>query len=232
MGQAQTDYEQWEVMNITPKLGQREMLKKVLAAHHRTYHASDPYKVWVWKLITGPNSGDYDWVMGPTTWTQMDNRPASAEHDADWAKNVVPYVENFGETSYWRTDKDIIYEPENAASLAKTRLRFSTILPGERDRYEEQLNKVLAVYKAKMYAAAFRVYWRYGLDDGPHVATEMNFANWAFLDNGIDFVKDFEEVHGEGSWDRFQEEIALCVDRSKTYDVLQEFVPELSSSSN
>ncbi len=226
----QTDYLQWEVMHITPKDGQSEMLKKGLAAHHKAYHASDPYKVWVGEVLTGPNSGDYAWIMGPTTWTQMDNRPASDAHDADWAKNVGPYTERVGEVSYWRSDKDIVYSPENAGNFPKSRLRFNTLLPGEGDRFKDQLNKIIAVYKAKKYGAAYNVYWRYGASQGPHVVTELNFANWAYLDNGVEFSKDFEEVNGDGSWDRFLEEMALSIDRSKTYDVLMNFMPEASSS--
>lgn len=229
IGLAQTGYKQWEVMSLTPKKGQDDILQKGLAEHHKVFHASDPYKCWVWEMVSGPNSGSYEWVMGPTTWTQMDGRPEGGAHDADWAKNVDPYIEKYGEVAYWRSDNDLVYEPANSNTFGISRFRYTTLIPGGYDRFETAVAKVVDVYKAKNYGAAFRVYWKYGFDDGPHVMTEMNFSNWAYLDTDVDFPKDFTEVHGEGSWERFLEEIALCVDRAKTYDVLAEFLPDASS---
>ena len=226
---AQTDYQQWEVMNIKPKADKLDLFKKGVAAHNKKYHAADPYKVMVSSAITGPNSGQLTWVMGPATWTQLDNRPGKGEHDMDWEKNVVPYVESFGEISYWRADKDIQYRPANAnmASYTKGRLRFFTILPGQSDRFADAIKKIAEVYKKKEYTASYSVYWRYGASPGPHVAVSLDFDKWAYLDKPNAFVKDFEEVHGANSWDRFLDELALSVDRTKTFDELNETLVEL-----
>lgn len=227
---AQTDYKQYEVMNLKPKPDKLDLFKKGLAAHNKKYHSADPYKAGVSTVITGPNSGEYTWVMGPTTWTQLDGRPDKGEHDADWDKNVTPYVESTGEVSYWRMDKDILYRPANVnmATLTKGRLRFNTILPGQRDRYKEAVNKVAEVFKKKEYKASFTVYWREGATQDSNVATSLDFDKWAYFDNGANFVKDFDEVHGANSYNRFMEELDLCIDRRKTYDELSEYLPELS----
>jgi len=227
---AQADYQQWEVMNLKPKPDKLELFKKGLAAHNKKFHAADPYKAGVSSIITGPNSGEYTWFMGPTTWTQMDARPGKGEHDADWDKNVTPYVESAGEVSYWRMDKDLKYRPANvnAAAQTKSRMRFNEILPGQQDRYEEAMKKVIEVFRKKEYKASFSVFWRFGASEGVNVATSLDFDKWAYFDNGINFAKDFDEVHGDNSYNRFMEELDLCIDRRKTYDELSEYLPELS----
>jgi len=227
---AQTDYLQYEVGYMKPKIGQLDMLKKGIAAHAKKYHVSDPYKMWVWEVITGPHSGEYFLGLGPATFTQLDSRPSSAEHNADWQNNVVAHLDSEGESSYWRMDKDLDYRPEGSDNFSKSRIRYVTLNPGEGDRWTEQMEKVFAVYKAKNYGASWTVYRRYGLSTGPHVCSEIAFSNWAYLDTPIEFIKDFDEVHGEGAYDRFLDELALAVDRTKTYDELISFLPELSSN--
>ena len=209
-GLAQTDYLQFEVGYTKPKASQLEMFKKGLAAHAKKYHAADPYKMFAYEVVSGPHSGEYFIGLGPATFTQLDGRPSSAEHNADWQNNVLAYVESEGATSYWRLDKDLDYHPEGSTNFPKSRLRWVTIRPGEDDRWTDQMKKVLAVYKAKNYGSAWTVYRQYGASTGPQACTEMAFANWAYLDNQIVFTKDFEEVNGDGSWARFQEELDMC----------------------
>ena len=50
-----------------------------------------------------------------------------------------------------------------------------------------------------------------------------------YLDREDTWVKDFEEVHGEGSYDRYIEDLNMCVDRTKTYDEFVKFRADLSS---
>jgi hypothetical protein len=224
---AQTDYVQVEVMSITPKADKLDLFKKGMTAHNKKYHSQDPYKVSVSYLVTGPQSGSYVWIMGPTTWTQMDSRPDKGEHNLDWEKNLTPYTESSGAVSYWRLNKDLSYQPEGSATFPKSRVRYIRVLPGQFDRYFEQMKKIVAVYKAKKYKSSFDLWEHVDVTDGPNVVTINAWANWAGRDSGNNFVKDFEEVHGAGSWMRYQQELDLCLDRSKTYDELMEAAPEL-----
>ncbi len=229
---AQTDYEQWEVMNLNPKADKLDLFKKGLAAHDKKFHSAAPYHASVSSVITGPNSGQFTWVMGPTTWTQLDGRPNKGEHDMDWDKNVVPYVESFGEVSYWRADKDLKYRPENVnmSTFTKGRIRFYTVLPGQMDRLKELFKKVVEVYTKKQYKASYSLYLRQGATTGSHVAVSIDFDKWAYFDNGTDFTKDYNEVHGPNSFNRYLDDMALCIDRTKTYDELNETIPELGGN--
>jgi hypothetical protein len=50
-----------------------------------------------------------------------------------------------------------------------------------------------------------------------------------YLDQPNTWVKDYEEVHGEGSYDLYIEELNMCIDRTQTYDELVKFRSDLSS---
>jgi hypothetical protein len=226
-GQAQTSYVQVEVMNVTPKADKLDLFKKGIAAHNKKYHASDPYKVSVSYVLTGPGAGSYVWIMGPTTWTQMDARPGKGEHDLDWDKNVTPYTESTGAVTYWRLNQDVSYQPQGGASLPKARVRNHFVRPGQGDRFIEQMKKVSAVYKKKQYKSAFDLWEHQDATQGPNFVSITSWANWAARDSGTNFIKDFEEVNGAGSYARFIDELELCIDRSKTYDELIESVAEL-----
>jgi hypothetical protein len=226
---AQTDYLQWETSYVKPKAGHIDMFEKAVADHAKKYHSTDPYKMWVFSVSTGPHSGYYFIALGPATFTQLDSRPSGDEHNADWQNNVLSHVESETETIYWRQDKDYTYTPEGSAGFNKSRFRFNTIVPGESERYKNLLGQILEVQKAKKYTHAWNVYWRHGVSTGPHVVTEINFPNWAYLDVPSNFRKDFEEVHGEGSYDRFLDDLSICTDRTKTYDEMISFEAKLSS---
>jgi hypothetical protein len=229
-GLAQNPAPIWEVIYLKPKLDKLDLFRKGLAAHNKKYHASDPYKVSVSSILTGPNSGEYVWVMGPTTWTQMDGAPASGpgEHMTDWEKNINPHCESIGEMMYWRGVPEISYEAPGAANFQKSRMRASCVYPGQMERFIEQMKKVVEVFKVKKYTASFALATREGMASAPrpNAVTFVTFDKYTFLDTNT-FQKDFDEVHGPGSYNRFIEQIDLCVDRSATYDELSETVPEL-----
>ena len=219
---AQTDYQQFEVMNITPKLDKIDLLRKGLSAHNKKYHAAAPYKASVTSVLTGPNSGDFTWVMGPTTWTQLDGAPGMGEHMMDWEKNVNPYCESIGEMSYWREVKDARYDAEGSAGFRKSSMRANYVRSGQMDRYLEQVKKLAEMFRKKKYTASFSVATRVNASTGINAVSFISFDKWAWFDNGYYFQKDFDEVHGAGAWTRFLAEIEICVDTSRTYTELSE----------
>jgi len=225
---AQTDYQIWEVIYVKPKLDKLDLFRKALGAHNKKYHPAGPYKVGVSSILTGPNSGDYVWVMGPTTWGKLDGAPGEGEHITDWEKNINPLCESIGETMYWRGVKEVSYEAPGASAFKKSQMRASYIYPGQMARFTEQMKKVVEVFKQKKYTGSFSMATREGFAAAPrpNVVTFVNFDKWAFWDTDT-FAKDYTEVHGPGSWDRFLEEINLCLDLSTTYDELSESVAEL-----
>lgn len=178
---------------------------------------------------SGPHAGEYIWVMGPATMTELDKAPGAGEHMMDWEKNVNPYCESVGETMYWRTVKEVNYQAEGSGSFTHSRMRANYVYPGQMKRFIEQMTKVAEVYKQKKYTGSFTMSTRWGATQGPNAKTFNSFGNWAFWDEDVKFSKDFDEVHGDGAYARFVEELDLCVDRAKTYDQLSDAVPDLGS---
>ena len=83
--------------------------------------------------------------------------------------------------------------------------------------------------KTRNHKASFQNYSRWGASQGPHACTELGMNSFSYFDQGTVWKDEFEAVHGEGSLDMFNEELELCIDRSKTYDELVKFMPALSS---
>lgn len=226
--QAQADYLQWETHHFKAKPGQEDVFEKALAEHNKKFHNQDPYKTTIFNKRTGPNSGTYYLAMGPMTFTQMEGRPGDDAHDAHW-KKVLESATPIGETVYWRADKDISYIPEGAEAFTTFRWRYVTLHPGGGDRFESLMEDVQEVLKAKNYKSSFRMYWRFGASQEANVVTELGMPSLAYFDEDLQFVKDFDEIHGEGAYDRYLEDLDACMDRSKTYDELVHVRTDLSS---
>lgn len=95
-------------------------------------------------------------------------------------------------------------------------------------RFEELLKKAVEVFKAKDYPDYFRVYYsRFRSNSNRDVALSNGFRTWASLDEKSTFKKDFEEVHGEGSWDNFMKEYRASFNSYE--DELSIFLPHLSA---
>jgi len=220
------DYKMYEMMYIKPKYDKMVELGDAMIEHNEKYHNEGPYKVSVWLVNSGPHTGEWVWVMGPCTFTELDSRPDSEEHTKHWIEEVMPYVKDISEGEYWKMDDKLSYSPEGSFS-GKEIWAVYDIKPFEGYRFTALLEKVVEVYKQKNYPNYFEVYRsQFSSATGRDVAIGFGFKNYAFFDEEDNFWKDYEEVHGEGSkWKFFEEYKDIVI---SSYDELSEFVPELS----
>ena len=72
----QADYKQNETIGFKVKMGHQQDFEKTLAVHKEKYHSIAPFKIGIFEVQTGPNSGAYELAMGPMTFTQMEFLPA------------------------------------------------------------------------------------------------------------------------------------------------------------
>ena len=81
--------------------------EKALSNHAKKYHTGDV--TWrVWSIESGPDAGGYMITEGPTTWATLDGRAdISAEHTADWEKNVLPLTDGRGQSGYYDFQADL-----------------------------------------------------------------------------------------------------------------------------
>jgi hypothetical protein len=81
--------------------------EKALTNHDQKYHKGDV--AWrVWSIESGPDAGGYMVTEGPSSWSALDGRAdISAEHTADWQKNVLPLTVGAGQSGYYEFEPDL-----------------------------------------------------------------------------------------------------------------------------
>lgn len=223
----QADYKLMELVYLKPYPGaDLDAASKAIAEHNKKFHSTAPFKASMWANNTGSMVGTWTWVMWPATFTDYDNRPTGKDHDVDWDKATSPYFETVA-NEYWREDDKLSYEPENFKSGSKVIFSVFDIKMGQTYRFKAILEKVSEVYKTKKYARNFSVYWnQFDNKLGRDVAIETMFDKWSFLDEDHSMKKDYEEIHGEGSWfDLVREfqDVVISVD-----DEFSVLMPEMS----
>ena len=203
IGQSDKAPNLYEYVTIKAIPGQEEAFEEAVKAHNAKYHPDGDFKAKLKYTINGPAGGTYAWVMGPTSWTAMDNRPMKGEHDKDWAKVTALSVRT-GSPSYWTYNVKL---SQNA--LTKTNSKrlvwIYDLKPGQYARWMELVAKVSEVYKEKRPTETFIVASNEFADTraGEDVAVAFDFDKWSWLDRETQFNVDFEAVHGKGSWHTF-----------------------------
>lgn len=222
-------YKMYELLYIKPDYKHMKELGEAMAKHNKTFHNEGPHKAHVWLINTGPHTGEWCWAMGPLTFTDLDSRPDTKEHTEDWMNNVMPFVEEISDGEYWKQNDKLSHVPEGSFS-GKEIFTVYDIKNFQEYRFTELLEKVVRVYNEKNYENYFIVY-ESQFDGNPSrdVAIAFSFKNWAFFDEDPKFKKDYEEIHGEGSWFKIMEEYRDIVVGS--IDELSEYIPELSGGS-
>ena len=93
------------------------------------------------------------------------------------------------------------------------------------------MKKIVEVFRAKKYDNSWHVYWNYfQTGNGRDISGVFGFDKWAFYDDDPVFIKDFEEIHGEGSWAEtyeFMTEVTV-----EMTEELRELIPELGGSAD
>lgn len=224
----QSDYKMMELVYLKPNPGaDLDAASKAIAAHNKKYHAEDPFKASVWSNLTGSRVGSWVWVMYPATFSDYDNRPAGKDHDTDWDKAIGPFF-TLVANEYWKKDEKLSYTPEDFKSGEKVVFTVFDIKAGESYRFKAILKKVVEVYQTKKYDRNFEVYWnKFENKEGRDIAIEEMFDKWAFLDEDSGMKKDYEELHGEGSWHMLIEEYSDIVISAE--DELSVLMKEMSA---
>ena len=224
----QDDYKMLELVYLEPLPGaDLEAASKAIAEHNKKFHSETPYKSTVWSNLTGSRVGMWVWAMYPANFTEYDSRPAGKDHDKDWSNAIRPYFKLVA-NEYWKEDDKLSYKPEDFKDKEKLVFTVFDIKPGDSYRFKAILEKIAEVYKQKKYTYNFTVYRnQFENKEGRDVAIEVMFDKWAFMDEDHSLKKDFDEVHGEGSWWKLIEEYRDVVVSSE--DELSILLPEMSS---
>lgn len=176
--------------------------------HNETYHSEDG--VTVYYSVTGQYAGYYQFVQGPYTWTDWENRQMSEEHDNDWINNVMPLVEHRPEPSAWKRMPDYTYNPLDELT-EKSAVFVITVKPGENARFMRILKEWHEANKAGNYDGTYNIYVRQFGGENQIAIVESLENGWAEFDDENNFRSRYEEHHGKMSWDLFVDDADLSI---------------------
>ena len=204
------DYIMFQTSTLKLRDGKNAKLQAGVKKHNAKYHnGKDGPKAYVWYVNTGPNSGNYSWAVGPTTFAHMD-QALTDDHVIDWEKNVSPYADET-DVIYMIRDEELTYNPENETVgeniLAK---RYSVKQgPGHLAAVEEAFGSITKVLRKTNAKIARRIYRNKFSNEGQFdFQLVYPFKSWTRfekagalgLPNG--FRADYEKMYGEGSFEK------------------------------
>ncbi len=226
-GQDDTDYVMYESIMLDPDTKKMKDFMSTMKYHNEKYHNVDPYKVNVYNILTGPNSGKVVWMMGPCKYSDLDKRP-EGEHDTDWIENVLACTNDVHTGEYWKLKKDVSIRSENDSPSPMVYIRYQNVNKGKVNDLDGLYKKMQTVMKS--LGEEWEVYvneFMQGDAIGRHIAQVYPMDNWAELDEDFGFKEEYIKIHGENSWEPFMEEVNSIF--SDSWDEIWARVPEMSS---
>jgi len=199
----------FESIIIEPDFKNVAALRTNMAAHNKKYHGeAGPHQSMVYNISTGPNAGKIVWMMGPLSWSDLDNRPSDDGHDEDWMGNVVSNMEGTGAVEYWELDTDLSI-PSTGEVYPLIYIRYHNIRPDQGYRVNGLLKKISATMKSMEQVKSWSLYdnqLRQG-SAGRHIASVSGMHKWAEMEDDWNFKEAFEKINGEGSITGFGKEM-------------------------
>ena len=223
VGQTKTILSSNRLFTKNDKVGEFE---KALSSHAQKYHKGDV--AWrVWAIQSGPDAGGYMVTEGPSTWSTLDSREdISAEHTADWDKNVLPLTVGTGQSGFYdfQADLSTVQLTDYADKIV---INHMTAKPGKVANMIGLIQKIKKVWVADnesvaVYSAVF--------SGEPGYITVTRLKN-GLKELAVDYRKPmndrFSAVYGAGSFDAWLKDYAEIV--QSRWSELLIYKPLLSS---
>jgi len=211
MGFSQTpEYLIFEIATIKASPDNAAQIENAMGAHNKKYHASGPSGVRVYTVASGPNSGDYKWVMGPAPWSALDSRPDDDAHNLDWDANVARNLMPGGNTEYIRFDPNVSRFAKDF-NVSKLFVRYVDVVRGKMDKVKELLGKIHKVYADKIPGETYGIYYNElpSTSSGRDLIVVSFFDKYAWMAVDDGFDAKYEEIYGKGSaaamWNEWRE---------------------------
>jgi hypothetical protein len=200
--------------------------EKALTAHAQKYHKGEV--AWrVWSIESGPDAGGYMVTEGPSTWSTLDGRgDISAEHTADWEKNVLPLTTGLGQSGYYdfQADLSTVQLTDYADKIV---INHMTAKPGKINDMKALLQKLKKVWQdgnesVAVYATVFS-----GEPGYIYVTRLKNGLKELAADYRKPLADRYNAANGAGSFDGWLKDYADIV-QSRWSELLM-YKPLLSS---
>ena len=200
--------------------------EKALTAHAQKYHKGEV--AWrVWSIESGPDAGGYMVTEGPSNWSTLDGRgDISAEHTADWEKNVLPLTTGLGQSGYYdfQADLSTVQLTDYADKIV---INHMTAKPGKINDMKALLQKLKKVWQdgnesVAVYATVFS-----GEPGYIYVTRLKNGLKELAADYRKPLADRYNAANGAGSFDGWLKDYADIV-QSRWSELLM-YKPLLSS---
>lgn len=191
-----------ETMYILPKRGMDDKLETAIKAHNQKYHPDGPFVAGLRKVEYGDKAGWYVFVYGPTTYENIDNRPAKGNgHDDDWSKTVDPLIETYGTTSLWNLNKELTYGYDLLQKSKYYEVWMVTLKRGDYYRFKALSEKLKKAYEA-LGTESFVVFDNpLHTTNGPDVGLIWSFNTYKEWADDPGPKASYEKIYGAGSWE-------------------------------
>lgn len=203
------------VQQLQPHNDQIEAFENALQEHNQTYHSEDG--VMTFYEISGKTHGHYEFVLGPYTWTEWENRELSEDHRMHFNNEIMPLVKHAAEPSAWKHLPNFeLNQPDISEYSRKSIISILTLKDGQYARFMktlEQWHKANA--ESEDFDGSYNIFSRqlsgenqiafiYRLEDG-----------WAELDEEQNLRDRFENIHGKSDWDLWAEDAEKVVESNE-----------------
>ena len=197
---------------VFAKIDKSLEFEKAFTAHAQKYHTGN----WKWRVFeiqSGPDANGFHVVEGPLSWEQYDTRGnLGAEHTADWARNVMPFMADRGTASYSEFNEELS-SVKITDYADKIILNHMTPLPGKILALTEMVKKMKKAWEAGNESVAVYEARNSG---APEIITSTRLKN-GLKELDDSFRKPFPEryaaANGDGSWATFLDDYAKNVEK-------------------
>lgn len=230
--QEMPDYVMYETIYLSVLPGHNDAFSARMAEHNGRFHGEGAHTSGVFYVLSGPRTGKLSYVMGPTTYTDLDSRPTGTDHDRDWGA-VMTHCRIHSGTEYWRRNDQLSYTPENMATGARNLSRVRIFEVADNQLFIKTQGQIVATIKAMGGKQPRTMYRNQNANkDGRHWGTVTSYKNWAEMDEegGGNFQEAFEKIYGDDAWDTFIEEIDLAIVSRE--DEWRQLAPSLGGVAN
>ena len=196
-----------ETMYVLPKRGMEDRFEAAVKAHNEKYHPAGPFVAGLRKVEYGDKAGWYVFVYGPTTYENLDNRPAKANgHADDWSKNVDPLVESYGSTTLWNLNKDLSFGFDILQKSKYYEMWLVTLKKGEYYRFKALSEKLKKAYES-LGTGSFIVFDNpLHTANGADVGLVWSFNTYKQWEEDPGPMMAYEKLYGAGSWQHMMDE--------------------------
>jgi hypothetical protein len=194
---------------VKPKIGQASAFETAWKTHMARFHNGDNKRV-TYEILSGPRTGSYLLVDGPSSFADMDKERADmAVHDKDYETTCASKVEMDGGNMIYRWVDTLSYKGDVQAD--KYIVTVTHVKNGKMADYMTEMRKVNLLAMKMNPNVSFNRYVQMWSGSDPIMVTVSNLKDgFKELEQGYngmkpdDFKNAFIAEYGQGEWDQYQ----------------------------